>query len=100
MLLAYLAFHAHRRPSREELIGILWPDAEIDTGRNRLSQALAWLRSFLESPGTPKGSVLIADRLNVGVNPLAVATDVSEFQAASKAAYATSEAAAQAPLLI
>jgi len=85
VLFAYLAYHVQRRPFREELIEILWPDVELDAGRNRLSQALAWLRSVLEPEGTVKNSVLVSDRLSVGLNPDAVVTDVGEFQSAASA---------------
>src|ERR1041384_6471152 len=66
VLLAYLACFLHRRHTREELIDLLWPDAEPDAGRNRLSQALGWLRRHLEPTGVPQGSVLHADRLHIG----------------------------------
>ena len=47
-LLAYLAFYCDRRHTREELIDLLRPDAELEAGRNRFSQALVWLRPRLE----------------------------------------------------
>ena len=95
VLLAYLAYHLQRRPFREELIEILWPDVELDAGRNRLSQALAWLRSVLEPDGAAKNSVLVCDRLSVGLNPEAVVTDVGDFQSAANATTSTHESAVQ-----
>src|SRR5881628_2789450 len=38
MLLALLAMQPQRRHAREELIELLWPDVELDVGRNRLRQ--------------------------------------------------------------
>ena len=84
-LLAYLAYNCPRRFSREELIDLLWPEAEPDAGRNRLSQTLSWLRLHLEPERNKPGTVLLADRQEVGLNPLAVYTDVSEFIAAASA---------------
>src|SRR5436305_1655612 len=56
LLLAYLAFYANRSHSREELIALLWPDADEAHGRVSLRTALASLRRQLEPPGTPAGS--------------------------------------------
>ena len=43
-LLAYLAVEADRPHSRDELIGLLWPDQPDTTARANLRQALANLR--------------------------------------------------------
>ena len=79
-LLARLALEPRRRHAREELIDLLWPDADLDTGRNRLRQALSTLRRLLEPPDVPPGSVLEADRLTVALNGDAVRCDVLEFE--------------------
>jgi class 3 adenylate cyclase len=84
-LLAYLAFHLRQAHPREVLIEMLWPETQIDAGRNSLSSALSWLRHQLEPPGTPAGSVLRADRFSVGLNPAMVTTDVPEFERALEA---------------
>ena len=84
-LLAYLAFYSHRRHTREELIDLLWPDAEPEAGRNRLSQALPWLRSRIEFLPEMRGTILLADRQTVGLSLSVVSTDVSEFVAAADA---------------
>lgn len=89
-LLAYLAFYPEQTHNREKLADMLWPDAEIDAARNRLSQAVGWLRGRLEPEGAARNSVLIADRLHVGLNPAAVVTDAAEFEAALRAAGAAS----------
>ncbi|BDI29302.1 hypothetical protein CCAX7_13530 [Capsulimonas corticalis] len=80
-LLAYLAFYPNRRHLREELVDLLWPDAESEAGRHRLSQALVSLRSQLEPDGVPKNSILRADRQTVGLDT-SVVTDTAEFEAA------------------
>jgi len=92
MLLAYLACHLNQRPSREALIDLLWPEAEPEAGRHRLSQALGWLRAQLELSGVPRGSVLSADRQNIGLHSPSVTTDVAAFEAALQAADQAAEA--------
>jgi len=84
LLLAYLAFYPHRLHSRESLIDLLWPDAELDAGRNRLSQALVWLRARLEPESDLRGRILVADRQRISLNPEAFSTDVVEFRALLK----------------
>jgi len=81
-LLAMLAFYPRQRHTREKLIDSLWPDADMTAARNRLSQALVWLRPQLEPDDIARGSVLIADRLTIGLNPQAFTTDVADFTAA------------------
>ena len=82
-LLALLALGMPRRRSREELTDLLWPEADLAAARDRLSQALVWLRPRLEpAGGAARGSVLLADRRTVGLDPGAVTTDVAEFDAA------------------
>lgn len=88
-LLAYLAYQAHPRADshpREHLIELLWPEAHADSGRHSLSMALSSLRRQIEPPGTPPGSLLQADRLNVRLRPDAFTTDVAEFETATRAA--------------
>ena len=46
-LLAYLAVEADRPHSRDELIGLLWPDQPDTTARANLRQALANLRNAI-----------------------------------------------------
>ena len=64
-LLAYLACHPDRSHPREELIAMLWPDADPDAGRHSLSQALTSLRHQLEPPGVASGAVVVSDRNTV-----------------------------------
>ncbi|MCW3052577.1 MAG: putative ATPase, partial [Chthonomonadales bacterium] len=81
-LLAYLALESTQLPLREQVAGILWPESDREAGRASLRNALASLRQQLEPHGTPANSVLLADRVRVGLNPEAISTDVSDFEAA------------------
>lgn len=86
LLLATLAIHPGRVHPREALAGELWPDECTDATRERFRHALSVLRHVLEPEGTPPGSVLAADRVQVRLRPEAVTTDVAEFDAALRAA--------------
>jgi predicted ATPase/DNA-binding SARP family transcriptional activator len=85
-LLAYLAYFLDRAHPRDTLIDLLWPQAELQAGRNSLSVALSSLRHQLEPPGVPAGSVILADRASVRLSPEAVTTDVGDFDTALAAA--------------
>ena len=85
-LLAYLALHLDQSHARERLIELFWPEGETEAGRASLSNALSSLRRQVEPPGVAAGSVLVADRQNVRLNPVAVSTDVAEFDGLVKAA--------------
>jgi predicted ATPase/DNA-binding SARP family transcriptional activator/Tfp pilus assembly protein PilF len=80
-LLAYLALNLPRTHTREALIEMLWPEGTLRAGRKSLGVALSSLRRDLEPPGTPPGSVLIADHTRVRLHSGAVRTDVAEFEA-------------------
>src|SRR5215469_4114962 len=79
-LLARLALQPERRHAREELIDLLWPEVELEVGRNRFRQALSTLRRLLEPPDLLPNSVLIADRQTVGLAQDAVACDATDFE--------------------
>ncbi len=85
-LLARLALFPQRMHSREELAGALWPDADADAGRLSLRVALASLRRQIEPSPVPPGSVLLADRTAVRLNPAAFACDAARFEAALRTA--------------
>jgi predicted ATPase/DNA-binding SARP family transcriptional activator len=85
-LFAYLAYDMHRSHSRDELIDRLWPECDPDVARNRLRVSLTSLRRQLEPPGVPAGTVIVADRAAVQLNPHACVTDVTQFEAAIEAA--------------
>ncbi|MCW3099027.1 MAG: DNA-binding transcriptional activator of the family [Chthonomonadaceae bacterium] len=80
-LLAYLAFYSGKSHLRETLIEALWPETDPAVGRARLSTLLSYLRSLLEPPGTPAGTVVQADRTSVRLNPERLTTDVRQFEA-------------------
>ena len=80
-LLAYLALFSKRAHGREFLTELFWPDAALDDGRRSFRTALASLRRQLEPPGTPMGTVLIADRATVKLNVSQVEIDVARFDA-------------------
>jgi predicted ATPase len=84
-LLARLALLADRSHSREELIELLWPGLDLETGRKRLRQALSTLRGLLEPAGSDAGAVLVADRQTVRVHGDAIACDAVEFERALRA---------------
>ena len=88
-LLARLALFPQRTHPREELIDLLWPDSELAAGRLSLRVAAASLRRQLEPPEVPPGSILIADRSSLRLNPLACRTDVSAFEVSLSAAART-----------
>ena len=84
LLLARLAMAPQQQHPREELIDLLWPGADRETGRNRLRQALSVLRSLLEAAaaGSAPDAVLVADRRAIGLVAGAVACDVHTFNQA------------------
>jgi predicted ATPase/DNA-binding SARP family transcriptional activator/Tfp pilus assembly protein PilF len=90
-LLAYLALYPEHPHPRDTLIDLLWPDDPLDTGRNKLRQALTSLRYQLEPPGTPRGAFLNADRTAVHLGRDLFTTDVALMEARlQQAARATS----------
>lgn len=85
-LLAFLAYFSQRSHAREEVAETLWSDQTPEAARNSLRVALASLRAQLEPPGTPSGSVLIADRTHIRLNPEALTCDAIEFEALVRSA--------------
>ncbi|MGC4044397.1 MAG: AAA family ATPase [Armatimonas sp.] len=66
-LLALLALAPGRTRPREEVIDLLWPEVDYEEARVRFRQVLTQLRKLLEPAGVAPGSVLIADRTQVGI---------------------------------
>ena len=79
-LLAYLASFSQRPHRREELIDLLWPEYELESGRNCLRIALNALRQQLEGGSSPTPNVILADRQSVQLNPQSVVIDKVEFE--------------------
>lgn len=78
-LLAYLALHSDHETSRELLCELLW-EGTPESARQSLRQALHELRKHLEPAPIEKGSLLTTTRNGVRLNPLALSTDVAEFE--------------------
>lgn len=94
-LLAYLAlFPSHPHP-REALLELFWPDEPPDAARNAFRVALSSLRRQMEPPGTPYGTVLIADRSKVQLSPIVCCTDTGDFEAALASASSTGSEGSQ-----
>ncbi len=81
-LLGCLALHAPRARTRDALAEQLWPDEDAEAIRDRFRHALAALRRVLEPPGTPPGSILIANRAEVSLAGPHVEIDVADFERA------------------
>jgi predicted ATPase len=94
-LLALLALSPGRTRPREEVIDLIWPEVDFDNARNRFKQTLAALRKQLEPVGVAPGSVLIADRSQVGI-AAEHKSDVAEFQQSLRSAAVATEPVARA----
>ncbi|MBV9470146.1 MAG: response regulator [Abitibacteriaceae bacterium] len=88
-MLAYLAYHFPYAHRRDELVDHLWPDCELEAGRNRLRVTLTHLRQDMATVGSPGSSVLQSGRTCVGLNPDCVSTDLAEFDRLLKLAEST-----------
>lgn len=78
LLFAYLAAFPQRH-SREAIIGLFWPDADPESGRRRLSQALWRIRQDLDRLGP---DLLLTDRGTVGIDPAMLDSDILQFRQA------------------
>ena len=92
-LLARLALLPHRAHSREELAGLLWPEADEEAGRLNLRVALSSLRHQMEPPGTVPGSILVTDRLSIRLSSDACTSDAAQFETALREAARCSQTA-------
>jgi DNA-binding SARP family transcriptional activator len=105
LLLAYLAYYRGRATARfagarrEQLGELLWPEGNPETALTNLRNTLRWLRQEVEPPGTPAGTVLLADRASVQLCATAVTTDVAEFEASLQAAARAGDGAGRARLV-
>src|SRR3989441_4519238 len=75
-LLALLAAAGRRGMSRDKLITYLWPDADVEHGRNLLNQACYALRRDLHAPE------LILGATELRLNPEIISSDVQNFEEA------------------
>jgi predicted ATPase/DNA-binding SARP family transcriptional activator/Tfp pilus assembly protein PilF len=99
LLLAYLALHRRHPTPRDVLAELLWPGSTTAAGRRNLRVELAALRSQLERPPVPTGSIFIARRASVQLDPRAVDTDVARFEAALQEAAGGAEPVRRVELL-
>lgn len=99
-LLAFLAYNLQRDHARDELADRFWPDAPGESSRNSLKQELAGLRRVLEPVGTVEsGSVLIATRSHVRLNPQVVESDAERFVSLVKRANLAADSESKQALL-
>ncbi len=73
-LLGYLTLSPGDYQRRESLIGVFWPEAPADVGRNRLRQAVHFIRQELSDLITTRG------REEVGVDRARIRCDALEFE--------------------
>ena len=87
-LLACLALASDQARTRESLIDLLWPDATLAVGRNRLRQLLSSLKAALgQTPAEP--ALLLTDRLHLRLAPQALWCDVVAFEQAWRSGRST-----------
>lgn len=99
-LFAYLAYNVQRDHARDELADRFWPDAPGESSRNSLKQELSALRRVLEPVGVVEsGSVLIATRSHVRLNPQAIESDAERFVSLVKRANIAADHEAKRGLL-
>lgn len=79
-LLAYLAYYAGRRISKELLVEALWPESDSEKGRHSLRVALSSLRATFEDTDWDPAQYLWSDRDTIELKEGGFATDVREFQ--------------------
>ena len=89
-LLAFLAHCRERSHRRDVLIDMLWPDHDLEAGRNCLNVALSSLRSQLEDRETPP--IFVTDRASVRLDPAVCGVDTADFRAHLRRAGAAASA--------
>ncbi len=105
LLFAILVGHSEARVSaplyRSDLGARLWPDAEPEVSRDRLSQALSWLRRNLETNvGLPGDTVIRADRYSIALAPGVVTSDAAQMDFLLKEERAVDKGDAQGSLIL
>ncbi len=93
-LLGTLAYHSHRDFRRDELIEMIWPECEPESGRNRLRIALTYLRKDFSSMKI-RQDLLFTDRVHVHMDPSLFRTDKRDFEECLLAADAATDEAEQ-----
>ena len=90
-LLAYLALHLKRNPTREELAAQLLPEEEPDQAQRKMRHYLHELRCRFEQPPFEQANLLLTTRKTIRLNPDLVSTDVIAFEEALRAATRTTD---------
>jgi predicted ATPase len=104
-LLAYLALPPCRVHTRDELLELFWPDADMAAGRTCLRTALASLRRQLTpasidcEAGVPFDIFREGTRNTLQINPEVVTTDVARYERLVRLAGATEDPREAARLL-
>lgn len=82
-LLGALALRPGQSFTRDQLGQMLWPESDdVEAVRVRLRQAIMSLRRQLEPPGIESGSVVVAHRDLVWLNPERTESDAADFDVA------------------
>ena len=92
LVLARLALSINSDVSKESLIEMLWPEADIECGRHNISQALLAVRHKIELHGVAHGSMLEVDHGCARLNPDLCTTDLHIFRNAVDEALRCSDA--------
>jgi DNA-binding SARP family transcriptional activator len=79
-LLAYLARYPGMHHGREQLIAILWPEADRDAGRNRLNVTLSRIRAHLAAVSEQAADIIRSDRFHVWLDAESVEIDVTDLE--------------------
>jgi len=79
-LLALLAVAGSAGMSRDKLLAYLWPESDSERARHVLNQLLYAQRRQVAGDAT--GEELFLGRKTLRLNPMVIATDVGEFEAA------------------
>jgi len=90
-LLAYLALHIQRNPTREEVAAQLLPEEAPEQAQRKLRRYLHELRRRLEQPSLDQAGLLLTTRKTIRLDPERVSTDVEDFEEALHAATRTAD---------
>jgi len=96
----YLAYHAGTRLMRQDMAEVLWPNADPESSRNRLKQALAASKRLLEPLEIDLGRPVIGStRGQAWIEPDSADVDTALFDKLRIAALQTTDAMVQRELL-
>ena len=92
-LLQLLITQRHKRPHKEQIIDLLWPDQDPETGDRDFRVALNALQNALEPARAPRAPsrFIIRSELNYSLNLNEIWIDADEFEAHLTAAHQASK---------